>query len=113
METDHHSHAVSALSIESQRVLGTHRLRLTGELDMAGVDLLDKALDHAVAAGGEIVVELDELQFIDSRGLQALVDAGNRSSPAGKNLRMSGTPFPQVRRLLKLCGIDELLRFET
>jgi anti-sigma B factor antagonist len=48
-------------------------LRLAGELDLSSAELLTDALEPKLAAGGRIVLDLSELQFMDSTGLQVLI----------------------------------------
>ena len=54
-------------------------LRLLGELDLASSPALEEELDK-VAGHASVVVDLRELQFIDSTGLSVLVKANQRAS---------------------------------
>jgi anti-sigma B factor antagonist len=52
---------------------GTVRVRLAGELDMSTVPVLAASLEHARAAGHDlIVIDLRALEFMDSTGLTLL-----------------------------------------
>jgi anti-anti-sigma factor len=103
----------SALSMDSERSAAAHRIRLVGELDLAAADRVDRELRRVEATDADkIVVELDGLQFLDSSGARVLVDAGGRSAASGSRLRLSESPFPQVRRLLELTRLRELLPFD-
>jgi anti-anti-sigma factor len=81
------------------------QLRLTGELDMAGVDQLERLLATDQADGAAtFVVDLRELTFIDSSGLRALIMADQRVRAAGGRLvvvRGSG----RVNEVLEMTGI--------
>jgi anti-sigma B factor antagonist len=48
-------------------------LRLAGELDLSSAEDLLDALEPKLAAGGRIVLDLTNLQFMDSTGLQVLI----------------------------------------
>lgn len=55
-------------------------LSLTGELDLAGRGQLVEALAEAEAAGcRQVVVDLRGLDYIDSSGIHALVEADERA----------------------------------
>jgi anti-anti-sigma factor len=77
---------------------------LHGELDLATAAQFEERL----RGGGDIVVDLTGLSFIDSTGIQLLLRAA-------KHARDSALPFevrnpqPAVRRAIKLMGIDQLL----
>jgi anti-anti-sigma factor len=49
-------------------------LQMSGELDVATVDLVTSLLDEAAQAGGPFVVDMTSLRFIDSQGIRALLN---------------------------------------
>ena len=59
-------------------------LVLAGELDLSSAEVLAEALEPKLAAGGRIVLDLTDLQFMDSTGLQVLIQSaitlGDRGS---------------------------------
>ncbi|MGH2969359.1 MAG: STAS domain-containing protein, partial [Solirubrobacteraceae bacterium] len=57
----------------------------TGELDLATAPALEAALQRALesAASGRVVLDLRELDFIDSSGLRTLLTARRRAEDAG------------------------------
>jgi anti-anti-sigma factor len=80
-------------------------LRLTGELDVAEADAFIERATGEVPSDGDLVLELEELTFIDSSGVRALVTiAGMLRS--GRRLVLQD-PTPAVRRVLDLIGIGE------
>lgn len=77
-------------------------LWLTGEFDLAAVDEFQAAVDGVLDTQRELVLDLAELTFLDSTGIQAfLVVAGKVD---GGVLLRKPTPF--VRRVLELIGIE-------
>jgi anti-sigma B factor antagonist len=91
---------------ETDRVI----LRLDGELDMANAPRLQDAIESAALDSGTMVVlDLQQLQFIDSTGLRAILSARVRSRERGQELAI--TPgSQQVQRLLSVTGVSEHLR---
>jgi anti-sigma B factor antagonist len=85
-------------------------LSLRGELDLASSPLLQGEIDGSeVAAAAIVVLDLEELEFIDSTGLRVLLTAHERSRERGQEFAI--TPgSKQVQRLLSITRIDEHLR---
>ena len=91
---------------ESDRiVLGLH-----GELDLLGAPLLQEAIDRADGEASTIVVlDLQDLQFVDSAGLRVILAAHERSRENGQELALTpGTE--QVQRLFTIAGVNDHLR---
>jgi anti-sigma B factor antagonist len=85
-------------------------LRLSGELDLLSSPALERELQHANASDcGVILLDLRELEFMDSTGLHVLVKAHQRAQEAGRSLVMT-KGGDQVQRLLDLTGVAELIR---
>jgi anti-sigma B factor antagonist len=84
-------------------------LELEGELDMASADALAHALEsddlHAQAL---VVLDLQQVQFIDSTGLRSILMALERCRERGQEFAI--TPgSQQVQRLLRITGVAEHL----
>lgn len=90
---------------ETDRII----LRLDGELDMASAPRLEEAIDASLDARAVIVLDLQQLQFIDSTGLHVILSAHTRSRERGQDLAI--TPgSQQVQRLLSVTGVCDHLR---
>jgi anti-sigma B factor antagonist len=85
-------------------------LRLDGELDMANAPRLQDAIENAgLDTNAMVVLDLEQLQFIDSTGLRVILSARARSQERGQELAI--TPgSQQVQRLLSVTGVSEHLR---
>jgi anti-sigma B factor antagonist len=89
---------------------------LSGELDVADAVRVAATLTALAANGREIIVDLANLEFMDSSGLAALVRARRDARNVGLDVRLAA-PRPQVRRILTitrlidvftiLAGVDE------
>jgi anti-sigma B factor antagonist len=85
-------------------------VHLDGELDLASVPLLETELERAEVAGAAtIVLDLRELQFVDSAGLRMIVSAHAQARERGQEFAVTRGP-EQVQRLLAITGIGEHLR---
>jgi anti-sigma B factor antagonist len=87
----------------------THLISFCGELDLANAGTAEAELNEALeATGKEVVVDLRELEFIDSTGIALLVAALRRSDGSSR-LRFVPDKSPAVARVLELTGIEEKL----
>ena len=82
-------------------------LTLFGELDLASSPALEEELDR-VAGSARVVIDLRELEFIDSTGLSVLVKAHQRAGEEGREFGLV-KGAGQVERLLSLTGLAERL----
>ncbi len=88
---------------------GTVVLVLAGELDLASSQELIDALER-LGGSRSIVLDMRELEFIDSSGLSVLVKAHQRAAAEGGELSIVRRDDSQVQRLLDLTGLTERLR---
>jgi anti-anti-sigma factor len=92
------------LHIEVVERDGSLILRVEGEIDIASAPSLDAELERAQGSGAEmIVVDLDQVEFIDSTGLHVLIRHSSLSSQNGGRLRFT-EGSEQVQRLFRLTG---------
>ncbi len=84
-------------------------LCLHGELDLASAPLLAQEIESAAADAAMIVLDLQELQFIDSTGLRIVLAANERSQERGQEFALT-RGSQQVQRLLTITGVGEHLR---
>lgn len=73
------------------------RLRLVGEIDLSNADRLAGILRAELEGGWELSLDLSDVTFIDSTGLQVLLDL-SRSHPV-----IILQPSDSVRRLLEVA----------
>ena len=82
---------------------------VSGELDLATAPALEAELQAAVASDATVLVlDLRELQFMDSTGLSVIVKTHQRLAESDRRLCLVRGP-QQVQRLLDLTGVAERL----
>jgi anti-anti-sigma factor len=87
-------------------------LSVRGEIDLVSVPQLEEALRKAeTSAAKRVVLDLADVEFMDSSGLHALLRAWQRFEQNRGRLVLSRVS-PQVRRLLELTGTDLILGVE-
>ncbi len=95
---------LSTLEIHERRGSDAVTLALQGELDYcSGAELAIKLADEG-RLGARIVVDLTELEFIDSAGMGVLHRAAIWAGEDGWTLDLTG-PRPNVQRVLALTGL--------
>jgi anti-anti-sigma factor len=78
-------------------------LRVAGELDISNVSALTDALEDEIGAGEDVTLDLRDVTFVDSTGLQVLFRA--RSLEGRGPLILLG-PQPRVRTLFQYVLLD-------
>jgi anti-anti-sigma factor len=91
-----------------QRAHGVH-VTLTGELDISTAQRLEDDLRRAEAERPELIVlDLQQLTFMDSTGLRLLIMADIRARQEGRRLVIvQGNEM--VQRVMRLTRLDERL----
>jgi len=94
-----------ALTIEVRHERGYAIVTAAGEIDISTVTPLRERLFDVAASGAPLVVDLEQVSFIDSVGLAILVGAANRAVAHGGSLRVA-CALPKIRQLVQLTGLD-------
>jgi anti-anti-sigma factor len=99
------------LTLRSTREGHTHVIALSGELDLAGADLLEGELKRVEASdASRIVVDLRDLDFIDSTGVRLIYMADVRSRNDSGRLTIRRGPG-KVQRLFVMTDLADRLPF--
>ncbi|MFF4402900.1 STAS domain-containing protein [Streptomyces sp. NPDC001480] len=81
---------------------------MAGEIDHHTGDELRQALDVCDIVRPRIVVDMRQIAFMDSSGINLFITAHQAVTEAGGWLRLAG-PTRAVRRTLQLVGVDALI----
>lgn len=88
---------------------GTLRLTLLGDLDVTVAERLRARLEELRAAGARVRLDLSQLVFIDSSGVQALLVALTDARSIGWQLEVAAEVSPTVARAAEIVGIAQAL----
>lgn len=89
---------------------GGRLLRLTGRLDVAGVDGVETAfLDQARSAPGGVAVDMSEVSFVASLGIRMFVSAARPLHAQGRRLILYACQ-PAVADVFEMAALDELIK---
>lgn len=85
-------------------------LLVRGDIDMAGGPVLDAAILQR-ESGEPVVIDLREVEFIDSSGLRSLLEAARRARARGTEVVLRSVG-PEVSRLLDITCTTDQFRME-
>lgn len=98
-------------SLQREAVLGVQSnngacvVRLAGELDLYNADAVREALFKAASDGPDrLVVDLSQVEFIDSTALGVLIEA--RTKLENRKAFLLAAPGLETRRALQISGLD-------
>ena len=87
-------------------------IALSGEIDMAGLDDLQSAIEPHLAHGQTVVLDLSDVTFADSTILRVLTQARGKANEVGGALLVRN-PSDQVRQVLSIGELDDLVQAEV
>jgi anti-sigma B factor antagonist len=97
-------------AIHESPIDGVTVLSVRGELDALTVPELTEAINKSlVEVPMGLIIDLEEVTFLSSSGMNALIDADHTARSAGKRLAVVADS-PTSRRPIMLMGIDQSLR---
>lgn len=85
------------------------RLTLVGDLDLTAADVLTARLAELKLEGRRTRLDLSQLSFIDSGGIQALLVAVTDARWDGWALEVASEVSPSVQRAAEIVGIAQVL----
>jgi anti-sigma B factor antagonist len=104
-------HDPSALHIDVHPQRQSVRVAVAGELDLANAGALQAQLDALRDHGfTDVVLDLRELEFMDSSGVALILGEGRRARGAGQRFSLVAGRTA-VQRALRLCGVADELEF--
>jgi anti-sigma B factor antagonist len=92
---------------------GSYLLVLSGELDTAAADAVQRAGMSLITPNGcdRLMIDMRDVSFIDCSGIGALVSFRNEAMDLSVRLTILDPSYP-VFRLLQLARLDQLFEIE-
>ena len=91
-----------------ERVQGVWVFTLRGEHDISIEPTFQRRLEQAFDAGSTVIVDLSEVEFMDSSGVALLLHAAARAGSV--HLRQ---PSSIVRRIIEITGLTDVLHIDA
>jgi anti-sigma B factor antagonist len=96
------------LTLSTHEADGTTVVAVGGEIDVYTAPRLRDKFTELVAAGSyDIIVDMQNVEFLDSTGLGVLVAGLNRAREVGGSLSLV-CPQERVLKLFRITGLDEV-----
>ncbi|MER5717544.1 STAS domain-containing protein [Streptomyces sp. NPDC002132] len=105
---DAQTERVGGLSVVVTATDGIRVLTLSGEIDHHTGDQLRDALHVTGTARPRIVIDMRQVTFMDSSGINILITAYRAVTEADGWIRLAASTDP-VLRVLQLVGVDDIL----
>jgi anti-sigma B factor antagonist len=100
---------VSLLDVQTEAQGDGVRIVLTGELDISTAPRVEEELRRVEEdRPAVILLDLRELEFMDSTGLRVIVSADGRARDEARSLRLVRGP-EAVQRIFRVTRLDERL----
>jgi anti-anti-sigma factor len=92
------------LKIDTETEGDTLNVTLAGEFDIGAVEQFRTTVEESAEPWRRVVIDMSDLAFMDSSGLQELVRLDNRARERGLEVIIAKPSLP-VTRLLELTGL--------
>jgi anti-sigma B factor antagonist len=89
------------------RPIHDHEVQVSvqGELDLVSASELEHALKRELLAGKDVVLDLSQIDFIDSTGLKAIVASVRMAKGVSRKLKLRPELPAHARRLMEIVGL--------
>jgi anti-sigma B factor antagonist len=95
---------IDQVQVTVEQLGGATLVRVVGVVDALALPKVSRALTDAQREHSPVIVDLQGVSFMDSRGLGALLAANERSREGAAPVRIY-RPSEAVRRLLSVSGV--------
>lgn len=99
--------------METSHEEGCVVIRLSGDLDLVTVPRLEPQIERAIAGAPDVVVDLTEIQFLDSGGLRLLTRVSSTAAAHNQSLVVVAPPNSIARSVLEIAGMKADSSFTT
>lgn len=100
--------SIEPIEVTELRETARVRLAVRGELDLATADQVAERLRALRGRGEAVLLDLDELEFMDAAGLRVVLSAAEEARKDGWSFTVTRGSAP-VRRLYELLDIERLV----
>lgn len=83
-------------------------VEVSGEIDLSNSVSVQESIAQALQDARVLVVDLQNVRFIDSSGIKMLFDLNEMLKNRRRELRIVAPPGSHVRKVLELVALDEV-----
>jgi stage II sporulation protein AA (anti-sigma F factor antagonist) len=93
--------------IDQEQRNGWLLLRLSGEIDLSNSQHLRERIEQATLGSRQVMIDLAEVEYIDSQGLRLLTSLAGVLALRGSTLRLVAPPGSFSRGVLDLTRVSD------
>ena len=87
-------------------------VNVSGELDVPCADILKDELNERIDEKfSDVILDMSDLQYIDSTGVGVIVGIMKRLKPEDKKISLINTKN-NVKKIFKITGLDQIITLE-
>jgi anti-anti-sigma factor len=102
------SRPFNGLIVRRQPLDGAVCLSLSGEVDLANASDLRAHLKAVAQNDTNLILDMGDLRYMDSSGIQTLVDAHRTFKQTNRQMALASVP-PMIQKILNITGVDRLV----
>ncbi len=93
-----------------KKIKNTLVITMSGELDQHVAANIRGELDRKIRTSGaqNIIFNMSKLKFMDSSGLGVIIGRYKTTSALGGKTKIAA-PTPEIKRLIKISGLDKII----
>ena len=95
------------VSIKTERSSGSLLVRLRGEIDLSNSDQLHQQLELVVEGWPRVVLDLAEIEYLDSQGLHLIKRLCDKGDKAGAEIQVVAPPDGFARQVLEMARMSD------
>ena len=95
------------VSIKTERSNGSLLVRLRGEIDLSNSHQLHQQLELVVEGWPRVVLDLAELEYLDSQGLHLIKQLCDKVDKDGAELQVVAPPDSFARQVLEMARMGD------
>ena len=96
-------------SVKSDRHRNTAVITVSGRVDSVTAEWLDEELGKIAHGDNRIVLDMEDVSYLSSAGVRAIVKAAQSAEKSGGSLKMARIPN-QVMQVLENVGLTQIIR---
>jgi anti-sigma B factor antagonist len=95
------------VSIQIEPSDGSLLVRLRGEIDLSNADPVHRQLESAVEGWPRVIIDLAEIEYLDSQGLRLVKQLCAKAGREGTKLELVAPPGHFARQVLEMTRMSD------
>jgi anti-anti-sigma factor len=97
------------VSMRTERFEGSLIVHLSGEIDLSNASRIHRELEVSVAGWPDVVIDLTQIEYLDSQGLRLIRQLINDAEANGTSLQLVAPPSSFARQVLEIAKLNDYI----